>query len=84
MDYPIIGTIVLFAGGYAPEGWAFCEGKELPIQGNEALFSILGYKYGGDERSRFALPNLPKVPDTDGRGESKYMIALQGLYPIRP
>lgn len=84
MDYPLIGAIILFAGNYAPQGWAFCEGQELLIQNYAAVYSILGTRYGGDGSRTFALPNLPTVKDTDGRGESKYMIALEGLYPMRP
>src|SRR5215204_6111490 len=53
-----IGIIKLFAGGFAPTGWAGCEGQLLPINNNEALFSILGTTYGGDGRTNFALPNL--------------------------
>lgn len=83
MDDPLIGTIVLFAGSYAPYGWAFCDGKVLSISQYTALFSILGTQYGGDGRTNFALPNLPTVKDVDGQGESRYIVALQGLYPMR-
>lgn len=53
-----LGEIRMFAGGYAPENWALCNGALLPINGNEALYSILGVTYGGDGRTNFALPDL--------------------------
>ncbi len=55
---PFIGQIVMFAGNFAPRGWAFCDGQLLPISQNTALFSILGTTYGGDGRTTFALPDL--------------------------
>lgn len=79
-----IGAIFLFAGNYAPQDFLLCEGQILPIQQYAALYSILGIQYGGDGSRTFALPNLPKVPDTDGRGESRYIICINGLYPCRP
>ena len=55
---PLLGMIVLFAGNFAPRGWAFCNGQLLSIAQNTALFSILGTTYGGDGRTTFALPDL--------------------------
>ena len=55
---PFIGEIVLFAGNFAPRGWAFCDGQLLPISSHQALFAILGTTYGGDGRTTFALPDL--------------------------
>lgn len=55
---PFIAEIRMFAGNFAPRGWAFCNGQLLPISQNTALFSLLGTTYGGDGRSTFALPNL--------------------------
>jgi microcystin-dependent protein len=55
---PFIGEVVLFAGNFAPRGWALCEGQLLAINANQALFSILGTTYGGDGRTSFALPDL--------------------------
>ena len=54
----MIGEVRLFAGNFAPRGWALCEGQLLPINENQALFSILGTMYGGDGRTTFALPDL--------------------------
>lgn len=53
-----IGEIRIFAGNFAPKGWALCNGQLLPIAQNTALFSILGVQYGGDGKTNFALPNL--------------------------
>ncbi|MEM1119379.1 MAG: tail fiber protein, partial [Bacteroidota bacterium] len=55
---PYLGEIILFAGNFAPRGWAFCDGQLLPIAQNTALFSLLGTTYGGDGRTTFALPDL--------------------------
>jgi microcystin-dependent protein len=58
MTEPFIGEIRLAAFGIAPKGWALCNGQLLPINQNQALFSILGTTYGGDGRVNFALPDL--------------------------
>lgn len=58
MSDPFLGEIRLFAGNYAPEGWALCDGRLLGIQQNSGLFSLLGTTYGGDGRATFALPDL--------------------------
>lgn len=55
---PFLGQIVMFAGNFAPRGWAFCDGQLLPISQYSALFSILGTTYGGDGRTTFGLPEL--------------------------
>ncbi len=55
---PFLGEILMFAGNFAPRGWAFCDGQILPISQNQALFSLLGTTYGGDGRTTFALPEL--------------------------
>lgn len=55
---PTIGQVSLFAGNFVPRGWAFCSGQLLPINDNQALFSILGTTYGGDGRTSFGLPDL--------------------------
>lgn len=57
MDY-MLGTITLFAGNFAPYGWAFCDGTVLNIQQNAALFSLISNCYGGDGKTTFALPDL--------------------------
>lgn len=55
---PFLGEIRMFAGNFAPRGWAFCDGQLLSISQNSALFAILGTTYGGDGRTTFALPDL--------------------------
>jgi len=54
----MLGEIRMFAGNFAPRGWAFCHGQILSISGNEALYSLLGTTYGGDGITNFALPDL--------------------------
>jgi microcystin-dependent protein len=53
-----LGEIRLFAGNFAPLGWAFCIGQLLSISGNDALYSLIGTLYGGDGVTNFALPDL--------------------------
>ncbi len=66
---PFIGQIMLFAGNFAPRGWAFCEGQLLAVSQNDALFSILGTIYGGDGETTFGLPDLRgRVPLHPGQG----------------
>lgn len=66
---PFLGEISLFAGNFAPRGWAFCDGQLLAISQNTALFSLLGTTYGGDGRTTFALPDLRgRVPLHPGTG----------------
>jgi microcystin-dependent protein len=69
MPDPFIGEIRMFGFGFAPQGWAQCNGQLLPIQENTALFSLLGTSYGGDGRTTFALPDLrSRVPVGQGQG----------------
>jgi len=58
MSNPFVAEIRIFAGNFAPKGWALCNGQLMPISQNTALFSLLGTTYGGDGKSNFALPNL--------------------------
>ena len=60
---PYIGEIRMFAGSFAPAGWAFCHGQLMPISENDALFTLIGTTYGGDGQETFALPDLQgRVP----------------------
>ena len=71
MSNPFVGEIRMFAGNFAPSGWAFCNGQLLAITSNAALFSILGTTYGGNGTTDFALPNLQgSVPLHFGNGIS--------------
>lgn len=66
---PFLAEIKLFAGNFAPRGWAFCNGQLLPISANSALYALLGTTYGGDGRTNFALPDLrSRVPVQQGTG----------------
>jgi len=58
MAEPFIGEIRMMSFGFPPRGWALCNGQLLPINQNQALFSLLGTTYGGDGRTTFGLPNL--------------------------
>jgi microcystin-dependent protein len=58
MPTPYMGELKLLAFNYAPQGWAFCNGQLLPINQNQALFSLLGTMYGGNGQTNFALPDL--------------------------
>ena len=69
MVQPFLGQIQLFAGSYAPAGWALCNRQLMSINQNQALFPLLGTTYGGDGRSTFALPNLQgRTPFHAGNG----------------
>ena len=66
---PFLGQVTLFAGTFAPGGWADCNGQLLSIAQNPALFSLLGTTYGGNGQTTFALPDLRgRVPLHNGQG----------------
>jgi microcystin-dependent protein len=70
MSDPFVAEIRIFAGNFAPKGWALCDGQLLPISQNTALFSLLGTFYGGDGKSTFALPDLQgSAPMQQGQGQ---------------
>ena len=69
MSSPYLAEIRIFSFNFAPKGWALCNGQLLPINQNQALFSLLGTTYGGDGRVNFALPNLQgRMPVHVGNG----------------
>ena len=71
MAEPFLGEIRLMSFGFAPKGWAMCNGQLLPINQNQALFALLGTTYGGNGQTTFALPNLRgKVPIHTGQGHT--------------
>jgi microcystin-dependent protein len=81
MADPFIGQIAIFAFGFAPRGWAMCEGQLLPISQNVALFTIIGNNYGGNGKTNFALPNLQAnaaIGAGQGPGLSAYNIGATG------
>ena len=61
MAEPFLSEIRIMSFNFAPKGWAMCNGQLLPINQNQALFSLLGTTYGGDGRVNFALPNLQGI-----------------------
>lgn len=69
MSEPFVGEVRMFAGNFAPRGWAFCDGQLLAVSQNDALFSLLGTIYGGDGRTTFGLPDLRgRIPIHSGEG----------------
>jgi len=71
MAEPFLSEIRIFSFGFAPKGWALCNGQLLPINQNQALFSLLGTTYGGDGRVNFGLPDLrARTPIHMGSGHT--------------
>lgn len=69
MAQPYVGEIRIFAGNFAPAGWIFCDGRDLPISENEVLFQLIGTMYGGDGQSTFRVPDLRgRLPIHFGNG----------------
>jgi microcystin-dependent protein len=71
MSEPFLSEIRIMSFGFPPKGWALCDGQLLPINQNQALFSLLGTTYGGDGRVNFGLPDLQsRVPMHMGNGHT--------------
>lgn len=71
MAEPFLAEIRMMSFGFAPKGWALANGQLLPINQNQALFSLLGTTFGGDGRVNFGLPNLQgRVPIHVGNGHT--------------
>lgn len=90
MEEIFIGTIRIFPFGYAPNGWALCNGQTMQVAQNQALFSLISNHFGGDGKTTFALPNLTgagpdalTIHDQNQEGYCQYYIATQGYYPSR-
>lgn len=88
MGEPFLGEIRVFSFNFPPRGWAFCNGTLLPINANQALFSLLGTMYGGDGRVNFALPNLQgrtplgfngQFPQGQAAGETAHTLSVQEM-----
>lgn len=70
MSSPFIGEIRMFGGSFEPVGWAFCDGRLLPISENDQLFTLIGTTYGGDGQETFGLPDLQsRIPLHAGTGQ---------------
>ncbi len=81
MSEPFIAEVRMFANNFAPRGWSYCDGQDLPIAQNSALFALIGTLYGGDGRTTVGLPDLrARVPMHSGRGPglSDYRVGEQG------
>ena len=72
-----VGEIRLVGFNYAPDGWLSCDGSLLEIMEYQALFALLGTRYGGDGVHTFAIPKLESLV-------GKHIIAYQGIFPPRP
>ncbi len=77
---PLLGDMELFPYGFAPRDWMECAGQTLSIVQNQALYSIIGTKFGGDGRSTFRLPDIPQDKCPYGM---RYYICTYGSYPPR-
>ncbi len=76
MAEPFLSEIRIMSFGFPPKGWALCDGQLLPINQNQALFSLLGTTYGGDGRVNFGLPNLQgRTPIHVGSGHTWASVA---------
>ncbi len=83
MSTPFLGEIKMLSFAFPPKGWAFCNGQLLPINQNQALFSLLGTTYGGDGQTNFALPNLQgRVPLHTGAGFTQGQVAGETAHTI--
>jgi microcystin-dependent protein len=79
MSNPFVGEIRMFAGNFAPQGWAFCNGQTMSIAQNEVLFALIGTTYGGDGVTTFQLPNLQsRIPVHQGTNPSNGTTYIQG------
>ncbi len=77
MSQPYVGEIRFFAGNFAPQGWAFCDGQLLAIADNETLFNLIGTTFGGDGQSTFAVPDFRgRVPVHAGSGAGLSTVAF--------
>lgn len=79
MDY-ILGSIVLFPFNFTPMDWMPCKGQTLQVAQYQAVFSLIGYTYGGNGTTTFNLPNLQGAEPIPNMG---YFICMAGLYPER-
>jgi microcystin-dependent protein len=78
---PFLAQVIMFAGNFAPRGWAYCDGALMAINQNQSVFALLGTTYGGDGRTTFGLPDLRgRVPigPRQGPGLSSYNQGQKG------
>ena len=83
MSEPFLAEIKIVSFNFAPKGWAMCNGQLLPINQNQALFSLLGTTYGGNGQTNFALPNFQgRVPMHVGSGFTQGETAGQSAHTL--
>jgi microcystin-dependent protein len=83
MSEPFMGEIKIISWNFPQKGWAFCNGQFLPINQNQALFSLLGIMYGGNGQTTFALPDLRgRVPIHFGFGFNQGQAAGQEFHTV--
>jgi microcystin-dependent protein len=83
MSEQFLGQITIFSFGFAPRGWALCNGQLLPINQNQALFSLLGTFYGGNGIQTFALPNLQgNVAMSFGNGYTQGQVGGESAHTL--
>lgn len=83
MSEPFLSEIRIMSFNFAPKGWAMCNGQFLPINQNQALFSLLGTTYGGNGQTTFALPDFrARVPVHEGQGFTLGQTAGQNAHTI--
>jgi microcystin-dependent protein len=83
MSEPFLGEIKIISWNFPPKGWAFCNGALLPINQNQALFSLFGTTYGGDGRTTFGLPNLQgRSPIHIGQGFTQGQIGGETAHTL--
>lgn len=82
-----LGIIKLYPYTFTPVGWLLCNGATLQIMQYQALYSLIGIKFGGNGSTTFQLPNLTNAAPTSPNASMQtmaYYIATEGLYPERP
>src|SRR3954451_11605903 len=83
MSEPFVAEIRMLSFVFPPKGWALCNGQLLPINQNQALFSLLGTRFGGNGQTTFALPNLQgRVPMHVGRGHALAEVAGEQAHTL--
>jgi microcystin-dependent protein len=83
MAEPFMGEIRIMSFNFAPQGWAQCNGQFLPINQNQALFSLLGTTYGGNGQTTFALPDLRgRTPIYTGNGHTLGEVGGQASHTL--
>ena len=83
MSTPFLSEIRIVSFNFPPKGWAFCNGQTLPINQNQALFSLMGTTYGGDGQTTFKLPNLQgRVPIHMGSSFTEGQVGGEELHTL--